>query len=60
MTYMEKSNIHREQIIGFFKKAEAGVPIKEPCRKAGFSVAAFYSWQAKYGGMGVPDARRLA
>ena len=27
--------------------------------KGGFSDATFYKWRAKYGGMDVPDARRL-
>lgn len=29
------------------------------CRKHGFSDGAFYLWRAKFGGMGVSDARRL-
>ncbi|MBP6535274.1 MAG: IS3 family transposase [Xylophilus sp.] len=47
------------QIINFIKQAEAGLPIKELCRKGGFSDATFYKWRAKYGGMDVPDAKRL-
>ena len=48
-----------EQIIGFLKEAEAGVPVKELCRKHGFSDGSFYTWRAKFGGMSVPDAKRL-
>lgn len=33
--------------------------IKDLCRKGGFSDPTFYKWRAKYGGMDVPDARRL-
>lgn len=47
------------QIIGFLKKAEAGMPVKELCRKHGFSDASFYTWRAQFGGMEVSEARRL-
>ena len=56
---MRKSRYTEEQIIGFIKQAESGLPIQYLCRKGGFSDATFYKWRAKYGGMDVPDARRL-
>ena len=56
---MRKSRYTEEQIIGFIKQAEGGMPIKELCRKGGFSDATFYKWRAKFGGMDAPDARRL-
>ena len=33
---MKKSKYSEEQIIGFLKQADAGMPIKELCRKGGF------------------------
>jgi putative transposase len=48
-----------EQIIGFLREADAGLPIKELCRKHGFSEASYYLWRSKFGGMSVPDAKRL-
>lgn len=48
-----------EQIIGFLKQAGAGTPVKELCRKHGFSDASFYLWRRRFGGMDVPDAKRL-
>ena len=54
-----KKRFTDEQIIGFLKQAGAGTPIKELCRKHGFSDASFYLWRRKFGGMDVPDAKRL-
>lgn len=54
-----KKRFLEEQIIGFLKQAEAGVSVKELCRQHGFSDASFYTWRAKFGGMSVPDAKRL-
>ncbi|AIO50511.1 transposase family protein [Burkholderia mallei] len=54
-----KKRFTEQQIIGFLKEAEAGMPVKELCRKHGFSDASFYTWRAKFGGMEVSEARRL-
>lgn len=59
MADMRTSKYSEEQIIGFLKQAEAGVAIKELCRREGFSEATFYKWRSKFGGMDVPDAKRL-
>ncbi len=56
---MKKSRFSEEQIIGFLKQADAGMPVKELCRKGGFSDATFYKWRAKFGGMEASDAKRL-
>lgn len=56
---MKKKRFTEEQIIGFLKEAEAGVAVKELCRKHGFSDAAFYGWRAKFGGLQVNEAKRL-
>jgi putative transposase len=54
-----KKRFSEEQIIGFLREAEAGMPVKELCRKHGFSEASYYLWRSKFGGMSVPDAKRL-
>ena len=54
-----KKRFSEEQIVGFLREAEAGLPVKELCRKHGFSEASYYLWRSKFGGMSVPDAKRL-
>ena len=52
-----KKRFREEQIVGSLREAEAGVAIKELCRKHGFSEASYYAWRSKYGGM---DASLMA
>lgn len=54
-----KKRFSEEQIIGFLREADAGLPIKELCRQHGFSEASYYLWRRKFGGMNVSDAKRL-
>ena len=54
-----KKRFTDEQVIGFLREAEAGVAIKDLCRRHGFSEASYYLWRSKLGGMSVPDAKRL-
>lgn len=54
-----KKRFTEEQIIGFLKEADAGVAIKELCRRHGFSEASYYLWRSKFGGVDVSDAKRL-
>jgi putative transposase len=56
---MKKQSFTEEQILGFLKAGEAGTPVKELCRKHGFSDAAYYTWRKKYGGLSVSEAKRL-
>lgn len=54
-----KKRFSEEQIIGFLREAEAGLAVKELCRRHGFSEASYYLWRSKFGGMTVSDVKRL-
>ena len=40
-------------------EADAGMAVKDLCRRHGFSEASYYLWRSKFGGMSVSDAKRL-
>lgn len=56
---MRASRFSEEQIIGVLREHERGAKTAEVCRRHGISDATFYKWKAKYGGMGVSEAKRL-
>ena len=56
---MKKKRFSEEQVIGFLREADAGLAVKELCRKHGFSEASYYGWKAKFAGMNVSEAQRL-
>ncbi|MBK7719514.1 MAG: transposase [Simplicispira sp.] len=43
----EKMQIHRRADHRLHQAGRGGLPIKELCRKGGFSDATFYKWRAK-------------
>ena len=56
---MKKSRFTESQIVSILKQADAGVPVKDICRQAGISVATYYQWKSKYGGLEASDLRRV-
>ncbi len=54
-----KKRFTEEQIVGFLREAETGLPVAELCRRHGFSEASYYLWRNKFGGMSISDAKRL-
>ena len=54
-----KKRFTEEQIIGFLREAESGLPVADLCRRHGFSEVSYYLWRNKFGGMSVSDAKRL-
>ncbi|AZY93650.1 IS3 family transposase [Paracoccus sp. Arc7-R13] len=56
---MKRTRFTDEQIIGILAEHEAGTKCADLCRMHGMSEGTFYNWKAKFGGMTVPEAKRL-
>ncbi len=56
---MKKSRFSETQIVSILKQADAGMPAKDVCRHAGISLATYYQWKSKYGGMEASDLKRV-
>lgn len=56
---MKRSKFTEAQIVFALRQADNGVKIEEVCRKLGISEATFHNWKKKYGGLGMPELRKL-
>jgi len=54
-----KKRFTEEQIMSILKEAEAGLPVKELCRKYNISDATYYTLRKKYDGLENIGADRL-
>jgi putative transposase len=57
---MKRKRFSPEQIVTILKAAEReGTTVADVCRAQAISEPTFYRWRKIYGGMGVPEVRRL-
>ena len=56
---MKRSRFSETEIVSILKQGDAGMLVKDLCRKAGISSATYYQWKSKYGGLEASDLKRV-
>ena len=57
---MKAKQFTEEQMVGILREAEKGEEsIGEVCRRHGISDVTFFRWRRKFGGLEMPEMRRL-
>ena len=55
---MKRSKFSDTQIVSILKEAEAGMPVKDICRRYQISSACYYKWKSRFGGLSVSELKR--
>jgi putative transposase len=57
---MKKGQFSQEQVIRLLQEAERGEKtVAAVCKEQGITQTTYYRWRRQYGGLDVPNARRL-
>lgn len=56
---MKRKRHTEEQIISILKEHEAGASVPDIARRHGVAENTVYRWKSKFGGVEVPEAKRL-
>ena len=56
---MKSSKFKDSQIISILNEVEAGLAVRDVCRKYGISPATYYNWKSKFGGMSISEVKRM-
>lgn len=56
---MNRRRFNPEEITGFLQQVDLGIPVKDICRKHGFTEQTYYRWKKQFAGMGTAEVREL-
>ena len=56
---MARKRRKAEEIVAILRESERGTSREEIFKKHGISEQTFYRWKKMYGGLGVPEVRRI-